>query len=47
MSFNQDNKVLIPVTIQIHNAAADGYHCSLFYKNIEEIISNPEKYLGL
>lgn len=45
--FEQDNKILIPVTIQIHHASADGYHCSVFYNNIEEIISNPEKYLSL
>ena len=29
--FEQDNKIIIPVTIQIHHAVADGYHCSLFY----------------
>lgn len=45
--FEQDHKVFIPLTIQIHHAAADGYHCSVFYNNIEEVINNPEKYLTL
>lgn len=45
--FEQDNKILIPVTIQIHHAVADGYHCSLFYKSVEEVLMDPEKYLVL
>ena len=40
-----DNKIIIPLTLQIHHAVADGYHCSLFYNDIEQIIMNPEKYL--
>lgn len=40
-----DEKILMPLTLQIHHAVADGYHCSLFYNDIEKIIMNPEKYL--
>ncbi|MEM1485141.1 CatA-like O-acetyltransferase [Oscillospiraceae bacterium PP1C4] len=40
-----DGKVLMPLTLQIHHAVADGYHCSLFYNNIEQITMNPEIYL--
>lgn len=43
--FEQGNKILMPLTLQIHHAVADGYHCSLFYKDIEQILKNPEKYL--
>ena len=35
----------MPVTIQIHHAAADGYHCSLFFSDVKEMCSNPGKYL--
>ena len=40
-----DKTYKMPVTIQIHHAAADGYHCSLFYADMQEICSEPEKYL--
>lgn len=42
----ENNKTYIPVTMQIHHAVADGYHCSLFYNKIEEIINKPEEYLN-
>lgn len=38
--YKENSRVLIPVTIQIHHAAADGYHCSLFYSKLEEVVSN-------
>lgn len=43
--FEEGNKVIIPVTIQVHHAVADGYHCSLFYSDVKEISLSPEKYL--
>ena len=43
--FEESNKIFIPVTIQIHHAVADGYHCSLFFSDVKEISSNPEQYL--
>lgn len=44
--FEQENKILMPVTLQIHHGVADGYHCSLFYSDIENILKNPEKFLA-
>lgn len=41
----ENNKIIMPVTIQVHHAVADGYHCSLFFSDIKEISLNPEKYL--
>lgn len=38
--YEENNKVYMPVTIQIHHAAADGYHCSLFYSKLDEILNN-------
>ena len=43
--FEEGNKIIMPVTIQVHHAAADGYHCSLFFSEVKEISSNPEQYL--
>lgn len=42
--FEEGNKILMPVTIQVHHAVADGYHCSLFFSDVKEISSNPEQY---
>lgn len=43
--FEEDNKIIMPVTIQVHHAVADGYHCSLFFSDVKEISLNPEQYL--
>lgn len=40
--FEQDNKIIIPLTIQIHHAVSDGYHCSLFFSDVKEISSSPK-----
>ena len=29
-----DGKIIMPVTLQIHHAVADGYHCAKFYEDI-------------
>ena len=43
--FEENNKIIMPLTIQVHHAVADGYHCSLFFSDVEEISRNPEQYL--
>lgn len=43
--FRQDNKIIIPLTLQIHHAVADGYHCSLFYSDVEQMVDRPETYI--
>ncbi|WP_297639204.1 CatA-like O-acetyltransferase [uncultured Clostridium sp.] len=43
--FDVEEKTLMPVTLQIHHAVADGYHCSLFYEDLERVLKNPEEYL--
>lgn len=43
--FEDGDKIILPVTIQVHHAVADGYHCSLFFSDITEISLNPEQYL--
>ena len=43
--FEENNKIIMPVTIQVHHAVADGYHCLLFFSDIKEMSLNPEQYL--
>ena len=43
--FEQGERTLMPLTLQIHHAVADGYHCSLFYKDVDDTINTPEAYL--
>lgn len=38
-------KVTLPLTLQIHHAVADGYHCGLFFQDVEEMLRRPELYL--
>lgn len=35
--FVQGNRILLPLTLQIHHAVADGYHASLFFKDFENM----------
>lgn len=44
--FEQHNKIVMPLTLQVHHAVADGYHCSLFFEDVQRISLNPEKYLN-
>lgn len=45
--YESNDRVKMSLTLQIHHAVADGYHCSLFFKEVEQIVSNPEQYLNL
>ena len=36
----------LPFTIQVHHAAADGYHCHLLFQTLEEILEHPEQFLA-
>lgn len=39
-------KFIMPLTLQVHHAVADGYHCSLFYDDINKMVKNPNMYLS-
>lgn len=43
--YEVNGRVKLPLTLQIHHAVADGYHCSLFFEAVEQIVSNPGQYL--
>ncbi len=44
--FQQDNKILLPMSVQVHHAVCDGYHTSRFFNEAQELASNYETWLG-
>lgn len=44
--FEQDDKILLPLSVQAHHALADGSHVGQYFITIQEILDDPEKYFG-
>ncbi|MHC1722827.1 MAG: CatA-like O-acetyltransferase [Aminipila sp.] len=44
--FTRDNKKMMPLSISVHHAVADGYHVGLFLKKFQEYMHNPEKWIN-
>ena len=42
---SENSKTYISVTIQVHHAVADGYHCSVFFCDLDKIVNNPKEFL--
>lgn len=40
--FEQDGKIMIPVSVLVHHALADGLHISQFYDKLQEMLINKE-----
>lgn len=43
--FEQNNKIFIPVSIQVHHAVCDGYHISRFVNEVQELALNSQIWL--
>mgnify|MGYP003618696566 CR=1 FL=1 len=43
--FEQNGKVLIPLSIQVHHAVCDGYHVSRYINEVQELAVNFETWL--
>lgn len=43
--YKKHDKTLLPLSITIHHASADGYHIHMFLKNLEQLCSRPEQWL--
>lgn len=39
-----DNKVFLPVSLQVHHAVCDGFHAANFFNTFEKMAANPQKY---
>lgn len=45
--FNQDNKILLPISLQVHHAVADGYHTTKFINEIQELIFHSTQWINV
>lgn len=43
--FEQNNKIFIPMSIQVHHAVCDGYHTSRFINEVQELALNHQTWL--
>lgn len=43
--FKQDNKILIPMSIQVHHAVCDGCYTSRFINEVQELALNCQTWL--
>lgn len=43
--FKQEDKLLMPLSIQAHHALVDGFHAGKYYEAFQYMLNNPEKYL--
>ncbi|MGV8980996.1 CatA-like O-acetyltransferase [Clostridium sp.] len=43
--FEENGKIKLPLSVQVHHSLVDGVHVGKFYNTIQEILDNPLKYL--
>lgn len=43
--FEENGKIKLPMSVQVHHALVDGIHIGHYYSIIQEILDNPENYL--
>ncbi|MCI0766923.1 type A chloramphenicol O-acetyltransferase [Bacillus sp. TL12] len=43
--FNQENKIFLPISLQVHHAVCDGYHASMFIEELQELVNNCDDWL--
>ncbi|MCF6409575.1 type A chloramphenicol O-acetyltransferase [Pseudalkalibacillus salsuginis] len=43
--FNQENKTLLPVSLQVHHAVCDGYHAGTFIEELQQLANNFHDWL--
>ncbi|HFK1546841.1 type A chloramphenicol O-acetyltransferase [Bacillus albus] len=44
--FNEENKVMLPISLQVHHSVCDGYHASRFLEDLQQLISNCNEWLN-
>ncbi|OPA78501.1 type A chloramphenicol O-acetyltransferase [Paenibacillus selenitireducens] len=42
----EENKTLLPISIQVHHAVCDGYHASLFIQEMQQLADDCHKWLS-
>ena len=43
--FKQEERMLIPISIQVHHAVCDGYHVSRFINDVQELAMDYEQWI--
>ncbi|HDR7670636.1 Chloramphenicol acetyltransferase [Bacillus cereus] len=43
--FNEENKVILPVSLQVHHSVCDGYHASRFLEDLQELSNSCNEWL--
>lgn len=43
--FKQDERIILPLSLQMHHAVCDGYHASIFFNEIQVLVQNCDKWL--
>ncbi|MCU5214967.1 CatA-like O-acetyltransferase, partial [Bacillus paranthracis] len=43
--FNEKNKVMLPVSLQVHHSLCDGYHASRFIEDLQELSNSCNEWL--
>jgi len=43
--FNQESKILLPISLQLHHAVCDGYHASIFIDELQQLANNCHDWL--
>lgn len=43
--FNQKDKTLLPISLQVHHAVCDGYHASTFINEVQQLANNCDDWL--
>lgn len=41
----QDSKLYMPLSITVHHAATDGYHLTVFFEELQNIMNHPNEWL--
>lgn len=44
--FTENDKIQLPLSVQVHHALMDGLHVGRFFGIFQDIMDNPDKYLG-
>lgn len=45
--YGMGERIMLPVALQAHHAFVDGFHISHYFKLLEMMLSNPEKYKNM
>ncbi|NSQ09533.1 type A chloramphenicol O-acetyltransferase, partial [Enterococcus faecalis] len=43
--YSENNKIYIPVALQLHHSVCDGYHASLFMNEFQDIIHRVDDWI--